>query len=516
MAGSTSTSTLRKVVAFSFILSYILLGLPLWYKLTTVYRAPLPAEYIESLHNNQFQDVHLVIPVYIKPDVYQFPDIHDAVQVQVNHLLDSMRQTIPWSLQILPYDEKVMDENNEHHIVNLQLSDFVGYNSAFDSKETTVFYDDQSVVSNDLPFFIAQTLVEHTFQLEASKLSGPLSNNDDSITVGYHPNIHLSISLLNGDGTPVGWDIDSSLKDYFTPFRKLLSPIVNFTVDSSVLYYNDLNLHLLNSVENITAVDLSHSIDLSELSSMNYFEESTALNLAIVFPNSETSSSSGLEFIKSTEPSKNWQSFLVPQWGVIVINKYPLPSNAFLTESYLSPIMYQFAQDLFKLMDLTDSNSDEMLSPYVRIDSFKRITTLSNLQKATETLWSLIKLTKSFEQMAVPSDVMTNVTKALSLRLQIIELLNNPEKGGDLVWNEALSLSNTLVSLCETAFFHGEMVQQNFFPQEHKVAVYLPLIGPLTVVTLLGFINIMKEKKVLAKIKNQEKEKEEEDVKKVD
>ncbi|CCD26342.1 GPI-anchor transamidase GPI17 NDAI_0H01680 [Naumovozyma dairenensis CBS 421] len=488
---------LRKLIAICFLLTYVLLGIPLWYKLTTIYRATLPIDYIESLHNDQYQDVHLVIPVYIKPDVYKFPDIHDAVQIQINHLLNSLKQKVPWSLQILPYDDTI-DEKN--HIINLELADFVGYNAAFDSKETTVYYDDKSVASNDLPFFIAQTLIEHTFHIEASELNEiEQPTPQTSISVAYTPNVHLSISLLSGDGLPIGWDIETTLKDYFSPFRELLSPVVNFTVDTSIIYYNDLNLHSLNSTSNITSTQLSHAMDLSELSSMNYFSESVALNLAIVFPSLERNPN-GFEFINSPKNHSNWQSFVVPQWGVITINKYPLRKNSYLTESYLNPIMYQFAQDLFELLGLTNSLDDELLSPIITIDSFKRITILKNLEKATETLWSLVKLTKSFQQMAIPKEVLENVRKALELRLNIVEMLNDPKLGDDLVWSQALIMSNQLVEYCETAFFHGEMLKQNFFPQEHKVAVYLPLLGPLTIVTLMGVIKCFKENKLLAKL----------------
>lgn len=493
-------SGLRKIVGLCFLACYVLLGVPLWYKLTTVYRAPLPVEYIRSLHEGKFRDVHMVIPVFIKSDVYQFPDIHDAVQIQVNHLLNSKKQFVPWSLQILPYDRynetELKYSDNEYHVVSLVLDEFVGYSVAYDAKETTVFFNDEAVVSNDIPFFVAQSLVEHTFALELEQLASDFSRHDDSMVVTYNPNIHLSVSLLSGDGFPIGWEIESTLQRYFTPFRKFLAPLVNFTVDTSIIYHNDLNLHALKDRECVTSQDLSHAIDLSELSSMNYLSESSTLSLAIVFPSNVTAPG-GLEFIHSssndTESEASWQSFIVPQWGNLIINKNPLPPDAVLKESYLVPIMYQFASDLFQLLGLTKGSQD-LSSPYVTIDSFKRLTTLRNIHKAEETLWSLVKLTQSFTQMSIPQDVLKNANEALELRLEIIDLLNDPEKGGDIIWNQALALSNKLVASSETAFFHGEMVQQNFFPQEHKIAVYLPLLGPTSVVIFLGLIKLLKER----------------------
>ncbi|QID83746.1 GPI transamidase component [Saccharomyces pastorianus] len=498
-----SNANLRKWVGFCFIAIYLFVGVPLWYKLTTVYRASLPINYIESLQNDKFQDIHLVIPVYVKSDTYRFPDIHDAVQVQVNHLLNSKEQRVPWSLQILPYNEtvqKLEDKDNQFHVVTLMLDEFIGYTSAYDTKETVVYYDDAAVLSNDLPFFVAQTLVEHTFQLEwthLNKTNEDVSTNNQ-VAISYDPNIHLSITLLSGDGSPVAWEIEPTLTDYFSPFRKFLSPLVNFTVDSSIVYHNDLNLHSLNgSSANVTWFDLSHTIDLSELSSMTYYPEDSALNLAIVFP-SVSSTPNGLAFVNGTQIANSvialdWNSYLVPQWGVIIINKNPLQPNSVISEDYLEPMMYRFSTDIFQLLGLTEG-SQELLSPYITIDSFKRLTILQNLDKAIETLWSLVKLTQQFQGMSIPREVSDNVVEALDLRLEIIDLLNGPEKGGDIVWNNALRLSNELVKLCEKAFFNGEMVQQNFFPQEHMIAVYLPLLGPISAVLFFGFYNVMKEK----------------------
>lgn len=147
-----SNANLRKWVGFCFVAIYLFLGVPLWYKLTTVYRASLPINYIESLQNNKFQDIHLVIPVYVKSDTYRFPDVHDAIQVQVNHLLNSQEQQVPWSLQVLPYNETIEQmesEGNQFHVVTLKLDEFIGYSSAYDTKETLVYYDDAAVLSND-------------------------------------------------------------------------------------------------------------------------------------------------------------------------------------------------------------------------------------------------------------------------------------------------------------------------------------------------------------------------------
>ena len=491
-----STFPLRKWAGIAFVAVYLLLGVPLWYKLTTIYRAPLPRDYINSLHNNRFQDVHLTIPVFIKSDTYKFPDIHEATQIQVNHLMNTKEQDIKWSLQILPYNEtfieEARDQGEEYHIVTLMLEDFVGFNAAYDSKNTIVYFNDENVVNNDLPFFVAQTLVEHTFNVEWQYFSESrlMQSGNNNVAINYNPDVHLSINLLNGDGSPIDWEIDETLKIYFTPLREFLSPLVNFTVDTTVTYFNDLNLHNVNNTNTTTWKDISHIIDLSELSSMNHFTENSVVNLAVVFP-SNTTTPEGLQFIDS-EDNSNWKSFIVPRWGVLILNKYPLAPNTILTRDYLDAIMYKFSNDLFELLGLT-SDMKDIFSPVITIDSFKRVRIMQNMEKSIETLWSLVKLTEQFEQMTIPEEVLENLKKVLEIRLQVVDILNDPLRGDDNSWNEALRLSNDMVKESETAFFHGEMLKQNFFPQEHKLAVYLPLMGPISIVLLTGIISLFKE-----------------------
>ena len=481
---------MRKASALWFLLLYVLIGVPVWYQFTSIQRAHLPAQYIEQLRNNKNSDLHMVIPVYLRSPGHRFPDLHDAVQVQVNHVLKKQDKQVEWSLQVLPYEEGV--EMSKEYMVSLVPDSAPGFALLFGFRETVVYYDEETIRQNDLPFFIAQTLVEHTFEHEWRRLGqgyqpSELQEGVRNMAVEYSPQMHLSVSLLTGDGHPVSWDIEAVSQKYLTPLRQLLSPLVNFTVDTAVTYFNSLNLDKLKGRQSLSENELAHTVDLSDLSSANYYQEPSALHLAIIFPSAETGP---LLFINST---RHWQSFLVPQWGTLIINDRPLPENAHLGEEYLAPIMHRFSRELFTLLGITEA-PDSTHSPQLMLDSAQRFTILRNLNKSVETLWSLVKMTDNLPQMSIPTDVLENVKQALALRLEVVELLNDPLKTNSSdIWAEALVKSNRLAALCEKAFFHKEMVQQNFLPQEHKVAVYLPLLGPLTIVTFAGCFKVLTE-----------------------
>ena len=496
---------LRRLVLLCFIGIYLLLGLPLWYKLTSVYRSAIPIDYIRELSANKYKDIHVSIPLYVDiGNENHYPDFTSDLQKLVDKKVESGSKTVDWSVNVLKLTKQVeMEAANDstlYHILKLVPGETLLLIENDNSTVSTINYNYNELKYQDLLTYVSNELFEIVFALEWKLFSNNMESQHDAVAISYNPNIHLTVSLLTGDGNLVSWEIDEAMKKYVSPLRSMLSSIYNITVDTSIVYFNDLNLPELNTLDTITQQDISYKIDLSEVLSSNNHAEDINLNLAIVFP-SKTKAPEGLKFINSTssiidgvEVLSKWESFLVPQWGALIINKYPLLTNLSLTDTYLKPVIFKFSEDLLKLLNISyDKNPS--ISTFNMLDSFKRYTTIRNIYKSVETMESLVKLTQAFEQMSIPEDVLKNINHAIKLRKQIIKLLNNSRMQGNFIWDSALQLSNELVKVCESAFFDGEMVQQNFFPQEHKMAVYFPLLGPISMVILLGIISHIKESK---------------------
>jgi phosphatidylinositol glycan class S len=53
---------------------------------------------------------------------------------------------------------------------------------------------------------------------------------------------------------------------------------------------------------------------------------------------------------------------------------------------------------------------------------------------------------------------------------------------------EALASARVAENEAERSFFEKSMVGQVYFPDEHKVAVYLPLLGPIGVPLVVGLV----------------------------
>lgn len=474
---SKQSLSTRQLVVLSIVALYLFIGLPLWFKLTEIYRAPLPSKFITALQNSQNIDLKIQREVFVKVvDGLKYPDLAEATQIQIDHELTKISQNpeerliVDWNVTIIMDGEPGPDD----HVLELELGDGEGIAVDPAKRETVLFYTLSSVKNNDLPYFVTQTLLYHIFnsEIESFKVK---NQRKDINSISYSPTIHLSFKLLTGDGGPINWRIGKALDEYFQPVIDLFESYTNFTIDSEIKYFTELNLP--NETDIIRLNDLSTIVDFSEWDiSSNMFNYPT-LNFVLYYP---SKSISPLNF--DFDPSKN--AFLIPQWGSIILQSEALEPHTVITEDGLRPVLEKFTSELINLLGLPKHPK----TPLIRVDAVKVHTIITNLMRATDSLSSLLKLSKSLPNMSIPKTVLNNVKRALEAREQVVEKLNYEKD-----WDGALLESNKMVKYSEDAFFDREMVQQNFFPQEHKIAVYLPLLGPLTIVCSLGLVRILTE-----------------------
>jgi len=469
----------RQLLVLSFVALYVFVGFPLWFKLTEIYRAPLPSKFITTLQNNQNFDIKIQREIFINvTDNLLFPDLAEATQIQIDHELVRMsedpneRLIVDWNIT-LRFDEPGPDD----YVVFLELGDGEGIAVDPMERETVLYYTLGSIKNNDLPFFITQTILYHIYNSELDLLKE--KNQGKNInSIKYSPNVHLCFKLLTGDGDPINWRIGEALDKHFKPVVELFKNYINFTIDSEIKYFTELNLP--NDTDVIKKSDLSTIVDFSEWDiSSNIFNYPT-LNFVLYYP---SKSISPLNF--DFDPSQN--AFLIPQWGSVILQPEALQANSVITEQGLRPVLEKFTSELLTLLGLPRHPK----TPSIRLEAAKTHSIISNLMRATSSLSSLLKLSKSLPNMSIPRTVLNNVKRALEAREKAVEKINFEKD-----WDGALLESNKMLKFSEDAFFDREMVQQNFFPQEHKIAVYLPLLGPLTIVCVLGLIRVLNEYKL--------------------
>ncbi len=199
------------------------------------------------------------------------------------------------------------------------------------------------------------------------------------------------------------------------------------------------------------------------------------------------------------ESSDGGTSWLIPQWGGISILNPPLHTNRVtgqpsvpqhLDLDTLHHAFETFTSQLLSLLGLPTTPQPQVrttpkskLTPLplrLRLASLTRHHALSLHLLTRSTLTSLAHLTTSLPSIPIPHSVADLVSSTIShLHLTCSALQHSR-------WDDALRHARQAWQDSERAFFEKSMVGQVYFPDEHKVAVYLPLLGPVGVPLFVG------------------------------
>jgi len=170
-------------------------------------------------------------------------------------------------------------------------------------------------------------------------------------------------------------------------------------------------------------------------------------------------------------------SWLIPQWGgVQILNRETSSRSASVNGSALSkedlqPVMHTFADQLVSLLGLPQTPASLSL----RLSSLTRERAASRILSASSTLGALARLTRKLTSIAIPNNVAESVHNTINHLETACADLHHAR------YESALTHARLAEAEAEQAFFEPSMVGQVYFPDEHKVAVYVPLLGPVAV-----------------------------------
>lgn len=323
----------------------------------------------------------------------------------------------------------------------------------------------------------------------AGKVSTADITRKMSRIVRYSPTYHLTFSLFTATGLPNSWDVEHAISDYLQPLLDALGGISTFTVDSQIQFYASLSSNVVptwvlgpEGDEHkgqwvLKKEDLSSFINSAEWPLVSITSYPT-INFIIYIPSKDQSP------LVISDSATN--AFLLPQWGgVMVMNPNNGSSSGELT-SHLSKEALKPALDLFatQLLALLGAPTRPSSLP-IRLDSLTRQRSAELLVSASSTLGSLYRLTLALPSISIPSSVSTSVASTLASLKNACRELKNGHFGGE---GGALEEGKNAALQAEKAFFEKSMVGQVYFPEEHKVAVYLPLMGPVGVPLIMGAV----------------------------
>jgi phosphatidylinositol glycan class S len=261
--------------------------------------------------------------------------------------------------------------------------------------------------------------------------------------------------------------------------------VSNFTVDTQVQLYATFSpsVHAPeydteHGVWTLQEEDLSGFINAAEWPLSPSIGAGPTLNFVLYVPDQATSPL----VVRGSQAS----SWLIPQWGGVVILN-PQDANATSTESTLSkeaiqPALLTFSHQLLSFLGAPQTPPSLPL----QLQTLTRIRAASLLLSASSTMGSLARLTVALPSIAIPETVSTAVDTTLS---HLRHTCNALKEGK---FTEALENARIAEAEAERGFFEKSMVGQVYFPDEHKVAVYLPLLGPIGVPLIMSALKELK------------------------
>lgn len=308
------------------------------------------------------------------------------------------------------------------------------------------------------------------------------------------PGYHLTFSLFAASGAPSSWDVQRSLDRYIQPLVHALRKNANIEVGTQVELFSPYSpsiesFKLEGTRGNLLRLnDLSAFVNAAEWPLSPSIGEGPTLNFIIYVP-SKADLPLGIDGTLGG-------AWIVPQWGGISIvnpdmvedpetGSYVLPPH--LSEKEISDVFNTFSTQLLALLGVPSTEYRGSPLPLaLRLQSHRRLTAMGLHLKASSSLGSLARLAKHLSSIPIPKHVAQLVDDAMLNLTSSATALNNGQ------WAEAVQFASVAYLDSEKAFFDKSMVGQVYFPDEHKVAVYLPLLGPIGVPLVVALIRELK------------------------
>ncbi|CAH2052716.1 unnamed protein product, partial [Iphiclides podalirius] len=474
----------------SFVGVLIVIGLPLWWKTTEVYRVALPYDEIAAFDSQS----HTITTQLTDSDVLN-------INITKRVLTDELRTTLG---SVADETEAVgvvgasfdLEEHNKLLLVQrgpLPQDVWVG-------RERVVFFRDAKAADT-----VAKVLKQWIYV--PSVLIGARAQSGDSTRRvrfppgrGYH--VALSVVHPRPQDLKLEFDAEAAVEDYIGSFVDELHELHNFTLKSQWLYLlnfdfkakeirNDKSRHfavredrlhlLLTSLETRTATQVS---------------ELPTVNLALyVVPCSQAPL---VIYDTQDKPAFDGvQAFMSPRWGGVVLASPGAEECSGRQPAWappLAPAMGAFLAQLRALLGITDKPNvkgaylEPLKSVIPRrweVDGLLRIRTLEQITSAERTLQSLAQLLGEIPNIVINDEVGAGVASAVAAARGAGALARAGLLRG------AHRTSSEAFLAAETAFTDPSLLALLYFPDDQKYAIYIPLFLPIMFPVVLSLKNLV-------------------------
>ena len=518
--------------ALSFLLLMLLLGGPIWWKTTEVYRVSLPYNRIDALSATRHFTVNVqLVTMDTHKDHQLGPKIQSEIIAEKSPIfLLSLGGRAPTQEENGAVAKSRTIEELDDHVSRLHDNFMPGTVflfevpvRKFDSGGADIMvgrrrciYFTRDADEKRLVEVLRETVVgESNARRILDSVQAPTRQRSDEslltrVTASKKYDILFSLLLPEPEHVLVRWKIGPAIDSFVTPFIKSLEGLASFDVKSQVLYLAKLNLKTKaeGARHTVTQSDLGLAINPVENQLASHVSFNPRLNFLVYVP--ATDGKGPLHIVCESKDDGvekpgvfDSNSFLIPRWGGVSIYNVPR-SNASEEDGFqeaapeidMKKVMSVFLAQLRELLGVQPIYEKVLLEEKKTIllpipspesglrtwekDSLFRLRTLENLELSRVTLSSLSHLLSQIPNIVINDEIGKQVVDAVRLS----EESQKHSELGRLA--QALESSKAALSASEKAFFDPSLLALLYFPEDQKYAIYIPLFLPVLIPVLLS------------------------------
>lgn len=487
----------QAAVSIIMLVIFIMVGLPLWWNTTKVYRADIPSESINKLMNSQLK-LKIIIELYgdvlTEFDIKLFNDIlqnhqNDVFSFELHHrktpldeilgqsYCSKLKEMVQTNLLVYRIFSRINVDSSEIKMSSCNNSTNIIFNLPNDFKTENLNFSYGKLVKTLFP--------SKDFQVEERSRSEVLSKMPPSL--GYRLNFVLAVA--NPTEFIPRWDIETTTESYIQPYLGKYAFLGPFIKSSQILYYFDPKV-------SPTFKDGRHYYMKSKLSLLinplesrlnTYITTNNSLNFVIYVPDKQNMPL----YVKRKIKEKDYytESFHSPRWGGVAFYNTDDSNTTDKLENIMNIFIHQFNElvgiDIKGFINLFPdqklANFNQFLVIKLKIEK-----TVEYIKTSLSTLSSLVKLLDEIGNIVIRDDIAQLIKESVKSIKEACEKL----KTGNL--DIAYEQSRRAFELSEKAFYDSSLLALLYFPEDQKYAIYVPLFLPISIPVILSFFKAVK------------------------
>ena len=483
------------IVVFSICL---LLGLPVWWNTTKVYRAHLPHQRIVSAQN---MPIKLTINVdilfnesvmdhdqefvntlsnnkHVSAGIYQFEFNFTSHKISMEHEDTSLKY----------YCKKLESVHERRKSLNYRF--YILHNS---SPRNSCYYcenmlDTIVVINNFNGTVIANQIIslmklytdikEVSSNVHSQNVFKPAKHNlNMPPAVSY--SIVLTLAVANPSDYMPSWNIQDAIDRYLYPLLLKLEFLGPIKVSSQVIYFVDFKEkpYKVGDIFYYPQTRLTLLMNEIQPRLQTYTSTDATLHFIVYIPPAKFVPL----YIKSEKSESSYSAFHSARWGGLQLFNPNKTDHTAKVEVPIDNLIKKFVLQFGELFGLSDSeylnifpeNQVKEISEW-SVTRLLISKTLEYLSKCLNTLLSLYKLLGEIENIVISEEIRYLIESSLENYEQSVQFL---AKG---IVNDAIKHAKNAFEFSEKAFYDASLLALLYFPDDQKYAIYVPLFLPVT------------------------------------